>query len=84
LVRPQGDRARLESNNSGDADRERSVQYKRQGKGITNFQATLPKPQSDLAQQLIKDPYNFDFLTLSQEAHELDLERGYSRTFASF
>jgi predicted nuclease of restriction endonuclease-like (RecB) superfamily len=50
--------------------------YRRQGKGITNFQATLPKPDSDLAQQLIKDPYNFDFLTLGQEAHERDLERG--------
>jgi predicted nuclease of restriction endonuclease-like (RecB) superfamily len=35
--------------------------YGRQGKALTNFQATLPPPQSDLAQQLIKDPYNFDF-----------------------
>ena len=49
--------------------------YRRQGKAITNFQATLPQPQSDLAQQLIKDPYNFDFLTLSKEAQERDLER---------
>ncbi|MCU1260943.1 MAG: hypothetical protein JWO80_3828 [Bryobacterales bacterium] len=50
--------------------------YRRQGKAVTNFQATLPKPQSDLAQQLIKDPYNFDFLTLTTEAQERDLERG--------
>jgi predicted nuclease of restriction endonuclease-like (RecB) superfamily len=50
--------------------------YRRQGKAITNLQATLPKPQSDLAQQLIKDPYNFDLLTLTQEAQERDLERG--------
>jgi len=50
--------------------------YRRQGKAITNFQATLPAPQSDLAQQLIKDPYNFDFLTLTSEAQERDLERG--------
>jgi predicted nuclease of restriction endonuclease-like (RecB) superfamily len=50
--------------------------YRRQGRAATNFHATLPKPQSDLAQQLIKDPYNFDFLTLTQEAHERDLERG--------
>jgi predicted nuclease of restriction endonuclease-like (RecB) superfamily len=50
--------------------------YGRQGKAITNFQATLPAPHSDLAQQLIKDPYNFDFLTLAQEAQERDLERG--------
>ena len=50
--------------------------YHRQGKAITNFQATLPAPQSDLAQQLLKDPYNFDFLTLTKEAHERDLETG--------
>lgn len=50
--------------------------YRRQGKAIMNFQANLPKPQSDLAQDLIKDPYNFDFLTLTKEAHERDLERG--------
>lgn len=49
--------------------------YHRQGKAITNFQQTLPTPQSDLAQQLIKDPYNFDFLTLSEAAQERDLER---------
>jgi predicted nuclease of restriction endonuclease-like (RecB) superfamily len=42
--------------------------YRRQAKAITNFQATLPSPQSDLAQQIIKDPYNFDFLTLTKEA----------------
>ena len=50
--------------------------FRRQGKAVTNFQATLPAPQSDLAQQLIKDPYNFDFLTLTSEAQERDLERG--------
>lgn len=50
--------------------------YRRQGKAVTNFQTTLPSPQSDLAQQLLKDPYNFDFLSLTQEAQERDLERG--------
>jgi|SRR5581483_561441 len=50
--------------------------YRRQGKALTNFAATLPAPDSDLAQQLLKDPYNFDFLTLSTEAQEKDLERG--------
>lgn len=50
--------------------------YERQGKAQTNFAQTLPPPQSDLAQQLLKDPYNFDFLTLDREAHERDLERG--------
>jgi len=48
--------------------------YRRQGKAQTNFARTLPSLQSDLAQQLLKDPYNFDFLTLSREAHEKDLE----------
>lgn len=50
--------------------------YRRQGKALTNFQQTLPPPQSDLAQQITKDPYNFDFLTLSTEAREKDLEAG--------
>jgi predicted nuclease of restriction endonuclease-like (RecB) superfamily len=50
--------------------------YRRQGKALTNFSRTLPAPQSDLAQQLLKDPYNFDFLTLSQDAQERDLELG--------
>jgi predicted nuclease of restriction endonuclease-like (RecB) superfamily len=50
--------------------------YQRQGKAITNFTKTLPAPQSDLAQQLLKDPYNFDFLTLSKDASERELETG--------
>lgn len=49
--------------------------YHRQGKAITNFDRTLPKPQSELAQELLKDPYNFDFLSLGEEAQERDLER---------
>jgi predicted nuclease of restriction endonuclease-like (RecB) superfamily len=49
--------------------------FERQGKAVTNFARTLPSPQSDLAQQLLKDPYNFDFLSLGQEFHERDLER---------
>ena len=44
--------------------------YRRQGKAITNFDRTLPSPQSDLARQLLKDPYNFDFLTLATDAYE--------------
>ena len=49
--------------------------YKRQGKAITNFDRTLPGLQSDLAQQVMKDPYSFDFLSLSSEAHERDIEQ---------
>ena len=50
--------------------------HDRAGKAITNFKATLPPSQSDLAQQTIKDPYNFDFLTLAADAQERDLELG--------
>lgn len=39
--------------------------YQHQGKALTNFARMLPAPQSELAQQVVKDPYNFDFLTLS-------------------
>lgn len=48
--------------------------YARQGKAITNFKNTLPIPQSDLAQQTIKDPYTFDFLTMTQPYNERDIE----------
>jgi predicted nuclease of restriction endonuclease-like (RecB) superfamily len=48
--------------------------YRREGKAISNFIATLPQPQSDLAQQIIKDPYNFDFLTLREKHDEKELE----------
>jgi predicted nuclease of restriction endonuclease-like (RecB) superfamily len=50
--------------------------HKRSGKAITNFDKTLPPPQSDLAQQITKDPYAFDFLTLGEDVHERELERG--------
>jgi predicted nuclease of restriction endonuclease-like (RecB) superfamily len=49
--------------------------YECQGGAVTNFQRTLPKAQSDLAQSLIKDPYQFDFLTLAADAQERDLEK---------
>jgi predicted nuclease of restriction endonuclease-like (RecB) superfamily len=50
--------------------------YARQGKALTNFTLALPPTQSDLAQQLLKDSYVFDFLSLGQAAKERDLERG--------
>jgi predicted nuclease of restriction endonuclease-like (RecB) superfamily len=50
--------------------------YGRQGKAITNFKATLPESHSDLAQQTLKDPYKFEFLTLDKEAREKDIEQG--------
>jgi predicted nuclease of restriction endonuclease-like (RecB) superfamily len=50
--------------------------HTRAGRAVTNFAATLPPPQSDLAQQTLKDPYLFDFLTLGPAARERDLEQG--------
>ena len=48
--------------------------YSRQGKALTNFPATLPAPQSDLAQQITKDPYNFEFLGIGPDISERQLE----------
>ena len=48
----------------------------REGKAIDNFDATLPTPESDLARQLLRDPYNFDFLTLTKRHNERELENG--------
>ena len=48
--------------------------YERQGKAITNFSNTLPIEQSDLAQAITKDPYNFDFLTLRERYDEKELK----------
>lgn len=58
--------------------------FERQGKAVTNFDLTLPKSQSDLAKQLLKDPYNFDFLTLHDEAVERDLEKALIENIRNF
>jgi predicted nuclease of restriction endonuclease-like (RecB) superfamily len=50
--------------------------YHREGKAITNFKAALSATQSDLAQQSLKDPYVFDFLTLHKDHLEKELEDG--------
>lgn len=50
--------------------------HEREGKALTNFQRTLPPTTSDLAEQILKDPYNFDFLTVTAYAHEREIERG--------
>lgn len=46
----------------------------REGRAITNFEARLPAPGSDLARQALKDPYVFDFLGVAQEANEREIE----------
>ncbi len=50
--------------------------HERAGAAVTNFERTLPPPQSDLAQQITRDPYTFDFLMLAENAHERELEQG--------
>lgn len=50
--------------------------FGRQGKAVTNFKMTLPEPNSDLAEQTLKDPYNFGFLTLDKKAREQEIEQG--------
>lgn len=47
----------------------------RQGNSVTNLERTLPAPQSELVSEILKDPYNFDFLTLGQEFSERDLHQ---------
>lgn len=53
-----------------------SVAHERFGNAVTNFTRLLPLPDSDLAQQTLKDPYLFDFLTLEAGFHERELETG--------
>ncbi len=50
--------------------------YSREGKAVTNFKEQLPDIDSDLAQQVLKDPYNFEFLTLTKGFREQELEKG--------
>lgn len=56
----------------------------REGQAINNFAATLPKPESDLAKQLLRDPYKFDFLTLTERHSERELEDGLTDHLAKF
>ena len=51
-----------------------SALFLREGQAITNFEVTLPAPQSDLAKEMLKDPYNFDFLRLTEKHDEKELE----------
>ena len=58
--------------------------HNRQGKAVNNFKTTLPQPQSDLANQLLKDPYNFDFLCLTQAYNERDIENALTENITKF
>lgn len=58
--------------------------HARAGQAVTNFSRTLPSPQSDLAQQTLKDPYTFDFLSLTTPYNEQDVERQLTRHITQF
>lgn len=58
--------------------------HTRSGKAITNFDRTLPAPQSDLANQLLKDPYIFGFLGLEDDAQEREIEKALVRHIRDF
>jgi predicted nuclease of restriction endonuclease-like (RecB) superfamily len=58
--------------------------HTRHGRAVTNFGKLLPAPQSDLAQQTLKDPYIFDFLTLTEPFQERELETSLIRHLEKF
>lgn len=58
--------------------------YARVGKAVNNFSRTLPVPQSDLAQQTLKDPYTFDFMAMAEPYNELDVERQLTQHITQF
>jgi predicted nuclease of restriction endonuclease-like (RecB) superfamily len=58
--------------------------FERQGKSINNFDKTLKTNQAALANQLLKDPYNFDFLTLEAQVHELEIEKQLTENITKF
>jgi predicted nuclease of restriction endonuclease-like (RecB) superfamily len=58
--------------------------FSRQGKAITNFHQTLPEKQALMAGQILKDPYNFGFLTLEPKMQELDIEKQLTEHITKF
>lgn len=58
--------------------------YEREGMAVSNFKLTLPKPQSDLAQEMTKDPYNFDFLAIREKYDEKELKDALMANIQSF
>ena len=58
--------------------------YARQGKAVSNFSQTLPEQQANIAQQILKDPYNFDFLKLETNVKELEIEKSLTEHITKF
>ncbi len=58
--------------------------FERKGNSITNFVRTLPSKQSELAQETVKDPYNFDFLGLEDDSLEKEIEKELTKHITDF
>jgi len=58
--------------------------FLRQGKAITNFKSTLSEQQGLMAQQILKDPYNFGFLTLEPKVQEWEIEKQLTNHITKF
>lgn len=58
--------------------------YERKGKATTNFNRTLPSPDSEMVEQKLKDPYVFDFLGLTERVEEKDLEKALVDNISQF
>lgn len=58
--------------------------YDRQGNAVSNFKNTLPEPLSELAEQTLKDPYIFDFLSLDEVHRERDIEKQLKQHISKF
>jgi predicted nuclease of restriction endonuclease-like (RecB) superfamily len=62
----------------------KSKLHTRAGRAVTNFSLTLPPPQSDLAQQTLKDPYTFDFMAMTAPYNERDVELQLTQHITQF
>lgn len=58
--------------------------YEREGKAVSNFKSALPQPQGDLAQEMTRDPYSFNFLTLEREYQEKELKTALLSNITKF
>jgi predicted nuclease of restriction endonuclease-like (RecB) superfamily len=58
--------------------------HKKQGRAVNNFKNTLPAPQSELANEILKDPYNLDFITVTDDYKEKELENALIGNITKF
>ena len=58
--------------------------YEQKGKAVNNFESTLPEPQNALANEMLKDPYKLDFLCMSGDYNERDLEDKLAQNLTRF